>query len=196
MDTVVAVSGGRRGQAIDAAIELLASGGERAVTYGRVDKAAGIPHGTCCNRFRYMDDLLKAVCVEIERRRAAEWAKLLNPVTSGSDVAADELAAILARYVSDSCNANSVTGKLARAHHALMVIAQHRPVLHLSLAEENREHVRLLREALRRMKASASHLDAVLVSKYLTGAVAEQLAIPDAGLAPQADITALLAALT
>ncbi|QSN54655.1 Putative transcriptional regulator, TetR [Mycobacteroides abscessus subsp. abscessus] len=143
-----------------------------------------------------MDDLLKAVCVEIERRRAAEWAKLLNPVTSGSDVAADELAAILARYVSDSCNANSVTGKLARAHHALMVIAQHRPVLHLSLAEENREHVRLLREALRRMKASASHLDAVLVSKYLTGAVAEQLAIPDAGLAPQADITALLAALT
>nr|WP_274635649.1 TetR family transcriptional regulator [Microbacterium bovistercoris] len=51
-----------RDRAIAAAIELLASGGIRALTHLRVDERAGFPRGSTSNVFRTREALLLGVC--------------------------------------------------------------------------------------------------------------------------------------
>lgn len=196
MVTDVSMSRGRRGEILEAAIELLASGGERAVTYTRIDRAAGAPTGTGSNHYRSMDKFMWAVCAEVQVRRAVEWNQLLAPAITGAGVAVGDFAELLANYVTDACSTHGTSGKLARAHHALMVIAHHRPVLRTPLAEADRKHVALLHDALHAVNPSASPCDAELVSTYLYGAIGQQHAIPSALFNPHTGITALLTTLT
>ncbi|MGO1835537.1 Transcriptional regulator, TetR family [Actinomycetales bacterium JB111] len=51
-----------RDRAITASVDLLASGGIRALTHLRVDKAAGLPRGSTSNVFRTRGALLRGVC--------------------------------------------------------------------------------------------------------------------------------------
>jgi len=51
-----------RDRAVTAAIELLASGGIRALTHLRVDERAGFPRGSTSNVFRTREALLLGVC--------------------------------------------------------------------------------------------------------------------------------------
>ena len=61
-----------RERALDAAIELLADGGARALTHARVDAAAGLPKGSTSNSFRTRATLLAGAADEIVRRETAE----------------------------------------------------------------------------------------------------------------------------
>ncbi|GAA1479910.1 TetR family transcriptional regulator [Gordonia sinesedis] len=59
-------------RALDAAISLLAAGGVRALTHGRVDERAGLPKGSTSNYFRTRASLVQAVMdriVELETPR-------------------------------------------------------------------------------------------------------------------------------
>lgn len=55
-------------RALDAAVELLAAGGLRALTHARVDDAAGVPKGSTSNYFRTRAALLAGVSAWIVER--------------------------------------------------------------------------------------------------------------------------------
>lgn len=64
-----------RERALEAAVTLLAEGGMRALTHGRVDEKAGLPKGSTSNFFRTRDALVTGVLgwiLAIEAPRAAD----------------------------------------------------------------------------------------------------------------------------
>src|SRR4051794_41575898 len=66
-----------RERALQAAIELLAEGGPRAMTHGRIDAAAGLPRGSTSYDFRNRSALLAGVTeASVPRDAAAEPAAL------------------------------------------------------------------------------------------------------------------------
>jgi DNA-binding transcriptional regulator YbjK len=74
----------RREQILDAAIDLLGSGGAHAVTHRAVDPAAGLPAGSTSNYFRSRNALLEAVVERFatrERANADDIAASLRPTT-------------------------------------------------------------------------------------------------------------------
>lgn len=78
-----------RNRAIAAAIELLASGGVRALTHLRVDERAGFPRGSTSNVFRTREALLLGVC---EHMVASELPEI---ATGFAATTPDEFAASL-----------------------------------------------------------------------------------------------------
>jgi DNA-binding transcriptional regulator YbjK len=62
---------GTRERALDAAIELLATGGLRALTHTRVDERAGLPRGSTSNHFRTRDALWLGAANRILERELA-----------------------------------------------------------------------------------------------------------------------------
>ncbi|MEV4313716.1 TetR family transcriptional regulator [Actinocrispum sp. NPDC049592] len=79
----------KREQALSAAIELLGTGGLRALTHARIDEQAGLPKGTTSNYFRTRAALLAGV-VEwmLEQETPAVSAALHRP--SSADEFVDE----------------------------------------------------------------------------------------------------------
>lgn len=62
-----------RDRSLSAALELLASGGMRALTHARVDAEAGLPRGSTSNHFRTRQALIEGVIENLERSDYAEW---------------------------------------------------------------------------------------------------------------------------
>lgn len=86
----------RRAQVADAALELLAENGLRALTHRAVDQRAGVPVGTTSNYHRTRAALLEAVTARLEARDLAIW-EADRDATPPTD--AHELADLLARYL-------------------------------------------------------------------------------------------------
>ncbi|MGB9036207.1 hypothetical protein BLJ79_00435 [Arthrobacter sp. UCD-GKA] len=68
-----------KARALQAALELLGTGGIRALTHARVDARAGLPQGSTSNHFRTRSALLVGAVEELEAREAAEVAGALPP---------------------------------------------------------------------------------------------------------------------
>ncbi|WP_271986073.1 TetR/AcrR family transcriptional regulator [Pseudoclavibacter terrae] len=62
-----------RDRSLSAALELLASGGMRALTHTRVDAEAGLPRGSTSNHFRTRQSLIEGVIERLDRSDYAEW---------------------------------------------------------------------------------------------------------------------------
>ncbi|PPF38664.1 MULTISPECIES: TetR/AcrR family transcriptional regulator [unclassified Pseudoclavibacter] len=62
-----------RDRSLTAALELLASGGMRALTHARVDAEAVLPRGSTSNHFRTRQALIEGVIGRLERSDYAEW---------------------------------------------------------------------------------------------------------------------------
>ncbi|SIH36784.1 putative transcriptional regulator, TetR [Mycobacteroides abscessus subsp. abscessus] len=185
---------GRRNQILDAAVQLLGSGGDRATTFHGVEQAAGVPRGTASNHFRNRETLLITACDEIEQRRLADWATRIP--TDTPPRTAQVLTKILSRYITAATKPNDPTSTLARAHHALSALAISS---HLALRERlnisahlHRSH---LHRALQAISPGASDLHARMICDYLDGVIAGQLAAPQQVLDPYPGVAALLAML-
>ncbi|MBP2373709.1 TetR/AcrR family transcriptional regulator [Paeniglutamicibacter psychrophenolicus] len=68
-----------KARALQAALELLGTGGIRALTHARVDAQAGLPRGSASNYFRTRSALLVGAVEELGAREAAEVAAALPP---------------------------------------------------------------------------------------------------------------------
>ena len=68
-----------KARALQAALELLGTGGIRALTHARVDAQAGLPRGSASNYFRTRSALLVGAVKELGAREAAEVAAALPP---------------------------------------------------------------------------------------------------------------------
>src|SRR4051812_22609138 len=70
-------------RALQAALELLGTGGIRALTHARVDARAGLPRGSTSNYFRTRSALLVGAVEELGAREASEVAAALPPDSAG-----------------------------------------------------------------------------------------------------------------
>ncbi|APA99337.1 TetR family transcriptional regulator [Nocardia seriolae] len=66
----------RRTRLADAAIETLATAGQRGLTHRSVDQAANLPEGSCSNHFRTRESLLEAAVARLAEHDARELALL------------------------------------------------------------------------------------------------------------------------
>lgn len=80
-------------RALDAAIELLATGGLRALTHLRVDELAGLPKGSASNYFRTRAALLRGVADAILEREMPAVSTAFSP--GSADGLVDALSALL-----------------------------------------------------------------------------------------------------
>ncbi|MGY0232375.1 TetR/AcrR family transcriptional regulator [Longispora urticae] len=71
-----------RNRALDAAIELLGTGGLRALTHARVDERAGLPKGSTSNYFRTRATLLAGTVDRILERELAEIGEPFSPTSA------------------------------------------------------------------------------------------------------------------
>ncbi len=71
-----------RTRALDAAVQLLGTGGVRALTHGRVDELAGLPRGSASNYFRTRRSLLQGVADRIAELERPEFGATVAPPAS------------------------------------------------------------------------------------------------------------------
>lgn len=161
--------GVRRPQVLDTAVRMLARGGDRALTYRTVDSAAGVPPGTTSNYFRTRASLLLAAASHTERQRRRAFDELLEqhaPTTTR------QLTRMLKAYLADAASDTSHGGILARAHTALLPLTFDNPELAELLATSHQLHTAALQRRLTAINPAPSLRLAVLITDYLTGALA------------------------
>lgn len=182
----------RRPQVLDAAVRLLALGGDRALTYRTVDRAADVPPGTTSNHFRTRAALLIGAARHTERQRRRAFDALLaqhKPTTTG------QLAKMLRNYLADAASEHSRAGILARAHTALLPMARAHPDIAELLTTNRRHHINALRHQLTAISPEAPPRLATLIANYLTGTLATHHASPDTKI-DTTGLTALIELLT
>lgn len=161
--------GVRRPQVLDAAVRMLALGGDRAVTYRTVDTAADVPSGTASNYFRTRRALLMGAASHTERGCRRVFDELLeqhDPITTA------QLVKMLKAYLADAASEASRTGILARAHTALLPLALNNPELAELLATSHQLHTGALQRRLSAINPTAPAWLAALIADYLTGTLA------------------------
>lgn len=178
--------GVRRPQVLDAAVRMLALGGDRALTYRTVDTAAGVPSGTTSNYFRTRAALLIGAATHTERQRRRAFDELLEQHAPAS---AGHLTRMLKAYLTDAASDTSHGGTLARAHTALLPLALDNPELANLLATSHRLHTDALRRRLAAINPAPLPRLAPLITDYLTGTLANQHAT---GTADTTGLTALI----
>ena len=114
-----------RARALDAAIELLGTGGLRALSHARVDERAGLAKGSTSNHFRTRAALLAGVA---DRMAELELAAFNRPVAPAS---ADELVEILAGMLEFVTGANRT---LTTARLVLFMEASHDEALRTAVS--------------------------------------------------------------
>lgn len=179
----------RRPQVLDAAMRMLALGGDRAMTYRTVDAAAGVPAGTTSNHFRTRAALLRGAARHIERHRMRAWDNLLERHEPAN---ARQLAKVLRVYLTDAASDTGRVGTLARAHTALLPLAASHPEVAELLAASRRHHIRALRDRLGAINSAAPPRLAALITDYLTGTLAHHHATGDTDTTGLTALTELL----
>lgn len=163
--------GVRRPQVLNAAVAVLARGGDRALTYRTVDAAAGVPSGTTSNYFRTRAALLLAVATHTERQRRRVFDDLFEQHAPAS---AGQLVKMLEAYLVEAASGTSTAGILARAHTALLPLALDNPELAGLLANSHQLHTGALHRELVAINPSSSPRLAALIVDYLTGTLVNQ----------------------
>ncbi|MBB4853632.1 AcrR family transcriptional regulator [Mycobacteroides chelonae] len=195
VDAVAVRGKGRRKQVLDTAVDLLASGGERAMTFHGVDDAAGVPRGSTSNHFRTRDALRVGVCAEVLTRRAGVFIASAWPNGTGNPHTVRELTASLSGYVLDATDASmTATGAVARAHLSLVVLAQVHPELRQMLAASDLRLQHVLHTARCVINPAALAWHTEMITDYLTGVITTQISAPREKFNPRPGIAVQLAA--
>ncbi|MFD8102440.1 TetR/AcrR family transcriptional regulator [Nocardia fluminea] len=177
----------KREQVLDAAIEVLGTGGSRALTHRAVDRLADLPPGSTSNYFRTREALLCGVAERLEQRDHADW-EMLNRALGPATV--DHLIDGLALFVT---HATTIDRVRTQARLALFGESQTMPALAESV---ERGHQRLRAWAVD-MAASVglTAADTGILVDYLDGAVVHRLTGAEAGKDPREALARLTRAL-
>ncbi|GAA0743434.1 TetR family transcriptional regulator [Dactylosporangium roseum] len=176
----------RRLQVLDAAITVLGRSGMRGLTHRAVDAAAGLSAGSASNLFRSRDALLEGVADRIVERERSNWEELLAGTVPTTP-------AMLAEALTGA--ARDVAGRhrdLTLARYSILLEAANHPPLRRTLTEGG---ARVRAWFLNWMRLSGStdpEREAPLIMNHFTGLVLHQLANPDPGFGPTAEITELV----
>lgn len=171
---------------LDAAIEVLASGGMRRLTHRAVDGAAGLPLGSTSNRFRTRDLLLVGVLRRILDRETAAWTAVATrvPITT-----AESLAVALGRLLEAQVGADRV---LAQARRTIFVEAPNHPVLRAEILRGREELASWMAPLLAELGSADPSRDVEVLLALMEGLVGNQLATAAEGFDAVGPIDALL----
>ncbi|MEV0550908.1 TetR family transcriptional regulator [Nocardia salmonicida] len=177
----------KREQVLDAAIEVLGTGGSRALTHRAVDRAADLPPGSTSNYFRTREALLCGLAERLEQRDHTDWETLnraLGPAT------VEHLIDGLALFVTHATTTDRIR---TQARLALFGESQTMPALSESL---HRGHQRLRAWAVEMAAAvGVAATDAGILVDYLDGAVVHRLTGAEDGKDPREAFARLTRAL-
>jgi len=149
-----------RERSLRAAVEILATGGIRALTHRRVDEQAGLPEGSTSNSFRTRGALLGGVTSHMV---AAELPHVARTHTADSPEAlADALVELFAQQVGPMRT-------LTAARLALYVEAGHDEVIREALARGRRDMLTPIRAALDELGARDPELAVRLLGACFQG---------------------------
>lgn len=176
----------RREATLDAAITVLGTAGMHGLTHRAVDAAAGLPAGSTSNHFRTRDALIDAVVERFAARERANWEELVSRTYPGTP---HELARALAMFAQEATGPQRT---LTLARYAILVEAAIHPSLRARLASAGQGVDAWARHWLRVAGSADPDRDTPIVLNHWTGIVLHQLAIPDPGFDPTAQITALV----
>lgn len=177
----------KREQVLDAAIEVLGTGGSRALTHRAVDQAADLPPGSASNYFRTREALLCGIAERLEQRDHTDWEALnrtLGPAT------VEHLIDGLAMFVTHATTTDRLR---TQARLALFGESQAMPALQESV---QRGHRRLRAWAVE-MAASVglTAADTGILVDYVDGAVIHRLTGAETGKHPRRSLDRLTRAL-
>jgi AcrR family transcriptional regulator len=179
----------RRGDLLDAAIDVLGGFGVHELTHRSVDAAAGLPAGSTSNYFRTREALLDAVVERFSARERAIWEGLAVEAQPTTPTALAEVMAMAARV------ATGPQRTLSLARYAILVEAGVQPSVRAQLsatgAQVNRAFLRWMRLA----GSTDPARDAPIVMNHWTGLVLHELAIPDPAFDPAPQLTVLITTL-
>jgi len=176
-----------RERALDAAIELLAAGGPRALTHARIDAAAGLPKGSTSNDFRTRSALLAGVTEAIVQREAAGVTAALTPASPAELVEA--CCALL-----DIVTVQQRTVTAARL--ALFLEAAHEPALAAPLAQGRAVLAGTVEGVLTRLGAPDARAGAAALMACFEGLILHRIARGQDGDARAAFTVAVRGALS
>jgi AcrR family transcriptional regulator len=171
-------------------VDVLGSGGSRALTHRSVDRAAGVAEGTTSNHFRTRAALIAGALQFIS---AAESAPLGDLLPAGG-LTVDALVAVSAERVDFLLGAGRT---LTLARHALFLEAAWNPELRPDLIAESQRWWDLGTTLLTQLGCPEPRRRSRWLFAYIDGLLADQLARPDpdfdAAAAIRAALTGLLA---
>ncbi|MBA0049363.1 TetR family transcriptional regulator [Streptomyces sp. AJS327] len=180
---------GRREEVLDAAIEVLGTGGLRRLTYQAVDAAAGVPQGTTSNHFRNRDLLVEGVVTHIATLDARDWGTFAETPAAGDPA---ELAGALARVVQHVLGpARSRTA----ARYALALEGIARPTVREPLNRARESLIDLTSAWLRELGSPTPLEDCRTLFTYLEGLIFQHVTTPRESFDPEPGIRTVLSAL-
>lgn len=174
-----------RTRMLDAAIEIIAREGLRALTFRAVEEAAGASHGSTIYYFKHQDGLIAAVVQHLAERDRAAVAEspilgLLRDVVSEQE-AGTLLAGLLTEFVGPS-------RALSLARYEIFLYAARRPEqAEAAVAHWRGSFIQLLEPLVTRLGAADPAGAASFIMSAFDGALLSQLinpsGAPDPGLA-------------
>ncbi|MES9538807.1 TetR family transcriptional regulator [Actinomadura sp. NPDC000600] len=178
----------RREELADAAITTLAEAGMRGLTHRAVDKAAGLPEGSCSYYFRTRQALLQAAVERLEQVDTAELTA--RPALSGADAPGHEGVAEAAAHLVEHWTTAGRERMLAR--YELALEATRRPELRTVLVRAGARSRQLAEAMLTAIGAPAPAVQAPLLVAYLDGLIFDHLAGAGALALTHAELKAAL----
>jgi AcrR family transcriptional regulator len=171
-------SSGRREQAADAALAVLAERGSRGLTHRAVDEIAGLPPGTASNHFRTRSALLEAALrrhVELDLPPGGDPEVLRGARLTRAD-AAELFLASAERILEPGARA------LLVARYELLLESTRRDELHRRFREARERFVELGEAVLAATGCESPRRHAVQVIALLDGILLDQLIHADSAL--------------
>ncbi|MDB1088101.1 TetR family transcriptional regulator [Streptomyces sp. ACA25] len=177
---------GRRDEVLDAAVEVVGSGGLRRLTYRAVDTAAGVPAGTTSNHFRSRDSLVQGVVAHLEALDRRDWEAFGGqPAPAGPD----ELAAAVARTVRHFLGPGRTR---LTARYALLLEGIARPAVREPLARANASLTHWGARWLRELGSPAPEEHCEVLMDYLDGLMLHRVTMERADFDPEPGIRTVL----
>ena len=162
----------------DAAIELLAEGGTRALTHRMVDRRLGIPEGSTSSYHRTREDLVRATVRRMVERELAAIESTEAAFPEGADAAE-----IIAALVENAGSAERRQQTLAR--YVLFPEAAGNSEVARTLQESRAAFLAASAELLRMSGAQDPELGARSLTAFINGLIISQVVLPEPVLSPE-----------
>ena len=176
----------REARLLDAAIDVLATGGMRQLTHRAVDTAAGLPAGSTSNRFRTREALIVGVLRRILQLETELWTTLAIDTRTPT---IEAFAALIDRLLVEVTHGGHA---LTQARRAVFVDAANQPALRREIERAQEEIGSWLAPFLEELGSSAPSRDVQYLLALMDGLAGNQLVRPMPHFDPATAVAALL----
>jgi DNA-binding transcriptional regulator YbjK len=182
---------GRRDEALDTALTVLAERGARGLTHSAVDRRGGLPPGTTSNHFRTRDALLAGVLGHLAAREMAAVAA----VAAAAPTARPTVASVVGEVAAMVEHLLGPGREQTLARHAVFLEAAWRPELRAPLLAATAPFWAVLEQRLTALGASSPAAGARTLLACVDGVLVDQLIRPQAGFDAAAALAPVVAGL-